>query len=122
MTHARRKDVDTAVHMLMQGYEEEMRLYSVVHDLALEQKALLVRNERNGAFSSLLKRKEHLLDIIGRLESEMSPAKSLVMAQQPGRCPHRWRLAALLDSLQDMIEEIRDAERENISFLESIPA
>jgi len=122
MTHARRKDLDTAVHMLVQGYEEEMRLYSVVQDLTLQQKALLARNECNGAFCFLLERKEHLLGMIGRLESGMSPAKSLVMAQQPGRCPHRWRLTALLDSLQGMIEEIRDAERENVDFLESVPA
>jgi len=122
MTHAGRKDVDTAVHMLMRGYEEEMRLYSLVHDLTIQQKALFARRDYDGAASSLLEQKERLLSMIGKLESEMSPAKSLVMAQQPDHCPHRWQLAALLDSLQDMIEEIRDAERENVSLLETVPA
>lgn len=122
MTHAKRKDIDVAVNLLMEGYEEEIHLYSVIRDITFRQKTLLAQKEGLGSFCKLLHEKEEVLNVIGRLESEMTRAKKLVMRENPDHCPHRWRLAALLDSLQDMIEDIRDAERDNATLLEAVPA
>lgn len=122
MTHTKRKDIDVAVHLLMEGYEEEINLYSAIRDITLRQKTLLGHKEGIGSFCDLLHEKEEVLNVIDRLDSEMMHAKNLVMRENPDHCPHRWRLAALLDSLQDMIEDIRDAERDNADLLEAVPA
>ena len=58
--------MDAAVHMLMEGYEEEMQLYSTVREITLRQKSLLARREGIGSFCELLHEKEEVLGMIGR--------------------------------------------------------
>jgi len=117
MTHVKQQTVARAVNLLMKGYEEEMNLYAVVHELTVRQKQMLLARAGFLPVVQLHARKEEVLDVIGRLEREMEDAKHVVMAQRPKDCPHRLRLAALLDSVRGMIEDIRDVEQDNARML-----
>ena len=122
MNYTKHKEIKVAVDVLVRGYEEELNLYQVVRDLSLEQKALLDDPGDMTSLYELLERKEDVLGLVGLLESEMAGARTLVMAQSPAECPHRLRLAAVLASVQDMIEEIREMERHSADMLERVPA
>ena len=122
MTHLKRKDVKDAVDLLMRGYEEEMNLYATVRELTLRQKEMLRARAGMNPLCALANEKDQVLSLIDRLEKEMAEAKSVVMSRPPRECPNRWRLAALLDSVQDMIEDIREDERGNAEMLVAIPA
>jgi hypothetical protein len=114
--------ISQAVHMLMRGYEEEMNLYHIVHSLAQREKDILLSESRPAELGQVLVEKAEALDMIDRIESEMKDAKGIVMAHAPDDCPRRWQLAALLGSVQDMIEDVRDIERDNAYMLEPISA
>ena len=122
MNYKKQKRIKAAVDMLTQGYEEEMNLYAMVRDLSLKEKNLLKQQKGTTALYHLMEKKEEVLELIGRIEAEMDGAKTLVMAQEPEKCPHLWHLAALLDSVQDMIEDIRDVERDNALMFDRVSA
>ncbi len=113
--------LDAAMDTLLRGYEEELNLYALVWDLTARQKEMLRDPMDLLPFKDLLDEKEDLLRIIGQMEAEMTGAKTLVLSQEPERCPHRSRLITLLDRLTEIIEDIRAMERENISLLETTP-
>jgi len=128
-------EVEAAVNSLLSGYQEELNLYLVVRNLTMAQKELLTPQHAAVGiaagltqradfmrFTDLLDEKEDILRIIGQIESEMKPSKSLVMSQEPETCPRRWTLATLLDRVADTIDEIRVMERDNVSRLQEIPA
>ena len=113
-------NVEKAVETLLRGYEEEASLYSVVRNLTLNQRETLHSVWDLQRFADLLDEKEDLLQIIGQIDEELAPAKTVVMAQGPERCPHRNRLTRLLDKLTEMIEEIRLIEGSNASILKQM--
>ena len=121
MAKRNRQRIKAAMDLLIRGYEEEVNLYSAVRDLALRQKRMLGESSDLVRFCRLLADKEDLLRIIGRIEEEMAPARSLVTSLGPERYPDRWKLTVLLDQVWDLIEDIRALERQSISLLERVP-
>ena len=125
MTYADQKRVERAVSALERGYEEEINLYSEIRHLTLEQQRLLADGVAPQRVSDLEDRKEELMALVGLIEFEMDRAKEVVTNLPPDRFPHRWRLVALLGSVEDAIEDVRDMERKNADLLQSpqaIPA
>jgi hypothetical protein len=106
----------------MRGYGEQMNLYHIVHRLTLREKKLLAHERLAEEVDDVLERKGQTFALIDRIEEEMRDAKRLVLSQPPEACPRRWQLAALLGSVQEMIEDIREVERDNALMLEPIPA
>ena len=130
MTASRHLELESAIKVLLRGYEEELNLYFVVRALAMRQKEMLREPSDLLSFCDLLDEKEDLLQIIGQMEYEMEGAKSFVLSSQPGTCPYlsrasrpngRWRLTVLLDRVTAAIEDIRAIEQDNISLLQSMP-
>lgn len=120
MTRYEIQEAVAAADLLVRGYEEEINLYTAVRDLALRQKEMLQDVPNLLRFCKLLDEKEDLLRIIGRIETEMKSAKAVVTSVGPNGCPHRLKLATLLDKVRDMIEDIRAIEHENVSLLETV--
>lgn len=119
MTYADQKRIERAVSALERGYEEEINLYSEIRHLTFEQQRLLADGGAPQRVSDIEDRKEELMALVGLIEFEMDRAKEVVMNLPPNQFPHRWRLVALLGSVEDAIEDVRDMERKNADLLES---
>ena len=113
--------VASAMNTLVNGYRKETELYLHMLRLTWRQRDLLGSESNLHRFRDLLEEKEDLLRKIGRIESEMKNAKSLVLSLPPSQCPNRWKLEELLDRLTDTIEEIRIVEGDNACLLEAVP-
>jgi len=122
MTKARRRLLDQAVHLLIRGYQEEMSLYRLVRDISQRQVRTLDGQDGLRAFCELHRRKEQVLDLIGRIESEMRVAKEVVLSHSPTDCPHRHRLVEILQDVQGLIRAVREAEELNADRLQRVPA
>jgi len=122
VTKTGRRALHQAVHLLMHGYEEEINLYSLVRDLSRRQEATLGTRDGIRRFCELHRRKEEALELIGRIESEMGAAKSIILAHPPEACPHRRRLGEILENVQRTIRAVREAEERNAAMLERVPA
>ena len=114
-------DVESAADTLVQGYEEEINLYLVMRSLTLKQKKMLRAGGDLAEFCDLLDEKDDLLHIIAQMESELTPAKKVVMGQDPDMCPYTWKLAALLARLTRLIREIRIMDTGNAALLQELP-
>jgi len=109
--------MDRAVRRLLDAYDEEMHLYSIMRELTLEQRAALAETGRVDRFLDLFDQKQDLLELIGQIDSSVNEARTTVLSSQPDGCPGRGRLGALLDRLRNLIEDIRAIERENAARL-----
>jgi len=114
-------DVTSAVDYLTQAYKEEAGLYLAVRDTTVRQQMALERDADLMRFADLFETKEDLLALIGQLDAEMAPAKSVIMSHPPEDTDTRRKLARLLDHVTEIIEEIRLLESHNAELLEHVP-
>jgi len=109
--------IELAMDMLLRGYQEELNLYSAMHELTLTQKEILGDEGSLSRFCDLLQEKEQILRVIGQIDDEMSGAKALITSSAPNGTPRRRQLNALLDRLTDTIDDLRALEQDNASVL-----
>jgi len=112
------EDIQAVSERLTRSYERELELYSAILELAQKQQEQLAASDGIREFVALLHRKEGLIRMIDKIETEMERDKAL-WVNVPENQKSRWsaELNRVLDRIIALIERIMSVERENEKLL-----